>query len=63
MSKPIAKFYWDEDTISHFQFISSYESKEKVIEKITNFVDFECELMGDETEEDLIEDLTNQIFY
>ena len=63
MSRPLAKFHWTEDTISHFQFISSLECKEKIIEKITNFVEFDCTLEGNETESDLINDLTNQIYY
>tara|TARA_R110000851_G_scaffold232957_2_gene385559 strand:- start:421 stop:612 length:192 start_codon:yes stop_codon:yes gene_type:complete len=63
MSRPLAKFHWTDDTIIHFQFISSYESKDKVIENITNFVEFDCSLEGNETESDLIKDLTNQIYY
>ncbi len=63
MSRPLAKFHWTEDTISHFKFISYFQCKEKIIEQITNFVEFDCTLEGNETESDLINDLTNQIYY
>ncbi len=55
-------FYWSEETISHFEFISSYLSKEQTIDKIKQFVVVDCTLQDEETEEMLIEDLTNVIY-
>jgi len=53
---------WDEETISAFQFLSCYLSKEKTIERIRLFVGVGCIPEGDLSEEDLVEDLTNIIF-
>jgi len=55
-------FYWSEETISHFEFMSSYLSKEQTIDKIKQFVVVDCTLQDEETEEMLIEDLTNVIY-
>jgi hypothetical protein len=55
-------FYWSEETISHFEFMSSYLSKEQTIDKIKQFVVVDCTLQDEETEEMLIEDLTNIIY-
>tara|TARA_R110000737_G_scaffold331760_1_gene348243 strand:- start:636 stop:839 length:204 start_codon:yes stop_codon:yes gene_type:complete len=56
------KYHWSEDTISHFHFISSYISKDAVLEKIENFVDVECQLEDGDTEEDLVQDLMSKIY-
>ncbi len=53
---------WDEETINYFKFISSYLSKEKTIEKIELFVEVDCIAGDGESEEDLVENLTNLIF-
>jgi uncharacterized lipoprotein NlpE involved in copper resistance len=58
----ISKFYWNEDTINHFQFESSYQSKEETLQAVTDFVETECALEDGETEEDLIEDLMQVIY-
>ena len=55
-------FHWSEETISHFEFMSSYLSKEQTIDKIKQFVVVDCTLQDEETEEMLIEDLTNIIY-
>ena len=55
-------FYWSEETIDYFGFISSYLTKEQTIKKIELFVETDCIPQGDESEEDLIKDLTNIIF-
>ncbi len=55
-------FYWSEETISHFEFMSSYLSKEQTIDKIKQFVVVDCTLQDEETEEMLIEDITNIIY-
>tara|TARA_R110000803_G_scaffold121540_2_gene189629 strand:+ start:498 stop:686 length:189 start_codon:yes stop_codon:yes gene_type:complete len=56
------KFEWNEDTINHFKFESSYLSKDIVIENIVEFVLFECSLEDGETDEMLVESLKNKIF-
>ena len=56
------KFYWNEDTLDYFKFQSNYQSKDEVIKEITDFVENNCSLESNETEEDLIIDLTNQVY-
>jgi hypothetical protein len=55
---------FNEDTISHFKFESAYISREEVEvrENIVQFVEVECQLNGDETEEMLVNDLMNLIY-
>ena len=53
-------FYWSEETISHFRFISSYLTKEQTIDKIEQFILIDCVPLGGETEEMLKEDLINK---
>jgi hypothetical protein len=55
-------YYWNEDTVDHFKFMSNYLSKDEVIEEIVEFVLCECSLEDGETDEMLVEDLTNRIF-
>lgn len=55
-------FHWSEETINYFKFISSYLSKEQTIRKIELFVEMDCIPMEEETEDMLIQDLTNIIF-
>jgi len=57
-----SKFYWNEDTINHFQFESAYQSKEETLQAVTDFVEAECALEDGETEEDLIADLMQVIY-
>tara|TARA_R110000868_G_scaffold228328_1_gene481350 strand:- start:269 stop:460 length:192 start_codon:yes stop_codon:yes gene_type:complete len=56
------KFYWNEDTLDHFKFESTYLSKDEVIKNIVEFILFECSLEDGETDEMLVEDLKNRIF-
>ena len=60
--KYINKYHWNEDTIDHFKFESNYLSKDEVIDNIVEFVLCECSLEDGETDEMLVEDLTNRIF-
>ena len=55
-------FHWSEETISHFEFISSYLSKQQTIDKIKQFVVVDCVPAEEETEEMLVEDLINIIY-
>jgi hypothetical protein len=56
------KFYWNEETLNYFKFNSNYQNKEEVINEITLFVENECSLEDNETEEDLIKDLIKQVY-
>ena len=56
------KYYWSEDTLYHFHFISSYISKQEVLEKVKTFVDVECQLEDGDTEEKLVKDLISKIY-
>jgi|TARA_R110001592_G_scaffold329930_1_gene611932 mannitol/fructose-specific phosphotransferase system IIA component (Ntr-type) len=56
------RFYWNEETLEHFKFNSNYQNKEEVIKEITLFVENECSLENNETEEDLIKDLIKQVY-
>ncbi len=56
------KFHWSEDTLNHFEFQSSYDSRDKVLQDITLFVENDCTLEDGETEDELINDLMNQIY-
>lgn len=56
------KFHWSENTLNHFEFQSSYDSRDKVLQDITLFVENDCTLEDGETEDELINDLINQIY-
>ena len=56
------KFHWNDDTIAHFRFESSYLTKKQTIAAITEFVEIDCVLEDDETEEMFVIDLINQVF-
>ncbi len=54
-------YLWNEETINHFQFTSSYISGEELYEKIQDFVYNDCTIEEGETHEDLVNDLYKQI--
>ena len=56
------KFYWNEETLEHFRFNSSYVNKKEIEKEVTKFVENECSLEENETEEMLIKDLLHQIY-
>lgn len=56
------KFHWSEETLNYFEFQSSYDSRDKVLQDITLFVENDCTLENNETEDELINDLINQIY-
>lgn len=56
------KFHWNDDTIAHFRFESSYLTKKQTILAIKEFVEIDCVLEDDETEEMFVIDLINQVF-
>ena len=57
-----SKYYWNPETISHFQFMSSYLSGEDVLEIIQDFVSIDCTIEDGDTEEDLVADLTKVVY-
>ena len=57
-----SKYYWEPSTISHFQFMSSYLSREDILEVVQDFVEIDCTVEDGETEEDLVNDLIYAIF-
>jgi len=56
------KFTWNEDTLNHFKFMSSYATKSEVQKEVQEFVEIDCHLEDGETEEMLVNDLMNQIY-
>ena len=56
------KFYWNEETLEHFKFQSNYQNENETIKEITLFVENECSLENNETEEMLINDLVKQVY-
>ena len=56
------KFHWNDDTIAHFRFESSYLTKKQTILAIKEFVEIDCVLEDDETEEMFVKDLINRVF-
>ena len=57
-----SKYYWNPETINHFQFMSSYLSGEDVLEIIQDFVSIDCTIEDGDTEEDLVADLTKVVY-
>jgi len=62
MTKYRKKYYWNDETLQHFKFISSYLNKKEVTKEVTKFVFNECHLEENETEKMLIKDLIKQIY-
>tara|TARA_R100000353_G_scaffold60077_1_gene47644 strand:+ start:118 stop:315 length:198 start_codon:yes stop_codon:yes gene_type:complete len=56
------KFHWNDETLEHFRFNSSYVNKKEIEKEVTKFVENECSLEENETEEMLIKDLLHQIY-
>ena len=58
----MSKFYWNEDTINHFKFISNYGYRNEVLCMVKEFVETDCTLENGETEEELVTDLMNKVY-
>jgi len=56
------EYKWNEDTIDHFDFISSYTTMDEVYTMIKEFVEIDCQLEDGETEQDLIMDIMSKIY-
>ena len=56
------KFHWDEDTISYFVDLYDLDGEHHMMNRILEYVKYECQLEDGETYEDLNVDLINQVF-
>ena len=56
------KYNWNEDTVDHFKFESYYESREKIEQRIKEFVEIDCTPEDGESEEDLVNDLIQTVY-
>ena len=56
------KYNWNEETVQHFKFESFYEGREKIEQRIKEFVEIDCDLEDGETEEDLVDDLIDAVY-
>jgi hypothetical protein len=56
------KYNWNEETVQHFKFESFYESREKIEQRIKEFVEIDCIPEDGETEEELVDDLIDAVY-
>ena len=56
------QIYWNPDSIDHFIFMSNYADVDQVLTQVEAFVEADCELQGNDTEKDLVEDLMTKIY-
>lgn len=61
MNNTKTNYFWDEDTINHFKFVSSYLNSSQLKQEIKKFVECNCQLEEGENENDLVEDLIELI--
>ena len=56
------KYEWNEDTVNHFKFESSYIGRNFIYQSIVEFIDVECQLEDGDDEDEMAEDLMNKVF-
>jgi hypothetical protein len=56
------KVHWNQETINHFRFQSSYLNEKQIKASVKDFVECDCTPEDGETEEDLVIDLIEQIY-
>jgi len=56
------KYHWDPDTIDYFVDLYDLDGEYHMINRILEYVKYECQLEDGETYEDLNVDLINQVF-
>ena len=56
------KFYWSEETLTHFKERRVAFSALNIVKEITQFVEESCDLEDGEEVEDLVVDLIQQVF-
>lgn len=55
------KYTWSEDTLDYFHHAMNTKPSSQVYKEIQEFVEIDCQLEDDETEQDLIDDLYNTV--
>ena len=55
------KFHWDSDTIEYFVDLYDLDGEYHMMNRIIEYVKYECQLEDGETHQDLIVDLTDQV--
>ena len=55
------KYTWSDDTLDYFHHAMKTKSSSQVYKEIQEFVEIDCQLEDDETEQDLIDDLYNTV--
>jgi hypothetical protein len=56
------KFHWDSNTIEYFVDLYDLDGENHMFNRILEYVKYECQLEDGETHQDLISDLTDQVF-
>jgi hypothetical protein len=56
------KYYWDSNTIEYFVDLYDLDGEYHMMNRIIEYVKYECQLEDGETHQDLIVDLTDQVF-
>mgnify|MGYP007005193788 FL=1 len=56
------KYTWSEDTLDYFHHAMTIKPARQVYEEIQEFVETDCQLEDNETEQDLIDDLYNTLY-
>jgi hypothetical protein len=56
------EYYWNEDTLNYFKDLASDFEYDYLKDQVTNFVEDQCSLEDNETEEELVNDLINKIY-
>ena len=55
------KFYWDPEHIAYFVELYNNDGEYHMMNRIIEYVKYECQLEDGETHQDLIVDLSNQV--
>ena len=58
----MSKYEWNEDTVNHFKFESSYIGRNAIYQKIVDFIDVECQLEDGDDEDEMADDLMSKVF-
>jgi len=56
------KYTWSDDTLDYFHYAMTIKPARQVYEEIQEFVETDCQLEDNETEQDLIDDLYNTLY-
>ena len=58
----VKKYYWDPNTIEYFVDLYDLDGENHMLNRILEYVKYECQLEDGETHQDLNVDLINQVF-